>query len=404
MRGRVRVLYLEPTALVSGGGIALLRLIRALDRSRFAPIVVLGSNGPLLTDFRRVRGCRVLVRSFPLEVAKVTRKDVFVGALKNAGALARYSATLVAVVNRLRPAILHSNGLKMHLFSISMAWRNRSLLIWHIRDFISPPYMPWRTAILLRALARLVPDVLICNSDATRSTIARSKKAVVVSGGIADIAPRVYRVHDGLAHTTETRGATKRGVRRVAMVGRIAPWKGQQVFVTAAARLAEKFDDVRFIIAGSATTANDVLFVQDLKRRIKAMNHGSRIVMAGLVRDVPKFLSNIDVLVHCSLSPEPFGQVIVEGMAAGVPVVASREGGPEEIISDGRTGCLYRPGDVGELEAIIERLLEDPAERQRIGKAAQDEVASRFTIERTAQSVEAVYQKLLTSGARRERA
>ncbi|MGH9365070.1 MAG: glycosyltransferase family 4 protein [Thermoanaerobaculia bacterium] len=378
------MLYLEPTALVSGGGIALLRLVQALDRSRFAPIVLLASHGPLVAEFRRVRGCRVLVREFPPNVARITRSGVFLGALWSSAALARYAAALVVIVGRLRPAITHSDGLKMHLLSAVLRRNRRGALIWHVRDLISPPYMPRRTATLVRVLARAVPDALICNSDATKRTVARREST------------RIHRIHDGIVLSGRPREYRSSSPwRRVAILGRVARWKGQDVFVAAALRLLESFRNVRFIVAGAATSLQDAQFLEELRGRVKATSARHGVIIAGLVRNVPKFLSAIDVLVHCSLSPEPFGQVVIEGMAAGLPVVASREGGPSEIITDGKTGFLYPPGDIDELVTILERLLLDPLERKRVGEKARSEVASRFTIENTARSVEDVYNGLL---------
>ena len=83
------------------------------------------------------------------------------------------------------------------------------------------------------------------------------------------------------------------------------------------------------------------------------------------MEDVPLQLETLDILVHASLIPEPFGQVVIEGMASGLPVVAPRAGGPAEVIEDGVTGILYPMGDVGALAGALRELAGKPALRSR---------------------------------------
>src|SRR5262249_23564458 len=90
-------------------------------------------------------------------------------------------------------------------------------------------------------------------------------------------------------------------------------------------------------------------------------------------KDIWSELERLDVLVHASVTPEPFGQVILEGMAAAVPVIAARAGGPAEILSDGRTGILFEPNDAVELAAAMVRI-QDPSLREQLAVAARQEV------------------------------
>ena len=103
----------------------------------------------------------------------------------------------------------------------------------------------------------------------------------------------------------------------------------------------------------------------------------------------------MDIIVHASTTGEPFGQVIIEGMAAGKPVVATNGGGVPEIVEDNETGFLVPMKDSCAMAAAISRLLADPPLAHRMGQRGRDRVQRHFTIEQTARKVEEVYQNLM---------
>jgi glycosyltransferase involved in cell wall biosynthesis len=105
-------------------------------------------------------------------------------------------------------------------------------------------------------------------------------------------------------------------------------------------------------------------------------------------------MQSADVVVHASTSPEPFGRVIIEGMAMARPVVATAIGAPPEIIRDGVTGILVPPGDAAALAAVLDRLLADPDMRRRLGENALSVVRQRYAIQRHAMLIESVFEEL----------
>lgn len=107
-------------------------------------------------------------------------------------------------------------------------------------------------------------------------------------------------------------------------------------------------------------------YVDEVRREIRHLGLEDVVEIRGFVEDVFGALSEMDILVHASLSPEPFGQVIVEGLAAGVPVIATRDGGPSEILTHGVDGLLYEPGDVRGLAELLQRLSAEPKLREQL--------------------------------------
>jgi glycosyltransferase involved in cell wall biosynthesis len=103
----------------------------------------------------------------------------------------------------------------------------------------------------------------------------------------------------------------------------------------------------------------------------------------------------MDVAIHASTNPEPFGRVLIEAMALGRPLVAPREGGPLEIVVDGETGILVPPRDASALAAAIERLIDDPELRRRMGDAGRARVDAVFDIRHHVRAMEAVFDEML---------
>jgi glycosyltransferase involved in cell wall biosynthesis len=119
----------------------------------------------------------------------------------------------------------------------------------------------------------------------------------------------------------------------------------------------------------------------------------------GFREDVWSELATLDIVVHASIVPEPGGQVVLEAMAAGVPVVAADAGGPAEVIEDGVTGLLYPPGNVAALAEALQTLAADEALRARLAEAGRQRVAN-FAPETVARQVMALYRGLLSPGGR----
>jgi glycosyltransferase involved in cell wall biosynthesis len=178
------------------------------------------------------------------------------------------------------------------------------------------------------------------------------------------------------------------GPLRVGILGRLAPWKGQDVFIKAfAAAFADSNE--RAIIIGSALFGEDE-YERTLFALVKELGLEDRVDFLGFREDVDSELGQLDVLVHASLSAEPFGQVVLQGMAAGLPVVATLGGGPSEVVTDGEDGMLYPPGNVEVLVQYLQMLAKDPSLRHRLGAAGR-RTAEQFTPERIAPTLLTAY-------------
>ena len=136
------------------------------------------------------------------------------------------------------------------------------------------------------------------------------------------------------------------------------------------------------LIVGEALfTAEDRIFREEISKLATDLGVADRIHFVGFCRDIVPLLFRVDLVVHCSTSPEPFGRVIVEAMLAGRPVVAAKGGGPLEIVKDHETGLLVEPSNSHALARAIHELLENPELAATLGESAKRDAEKRFGLE-----------------------
>jgi glycosyltransferase involved in cell wall biosynthesis len=154
----------------------------------------------------------------------------------------------------------------------------------------------------------------------------------------------------------------------VGIVGRLQRWKGIHTFLQAAEIVGRHNPEVCFVVVGgSHFTEPD--YPKELEEQVIRAGISERVRFAGHQTDVVRWLQAFDILVHAS-TREPFGMVIIEGMAMGKPVIAARAGGPTETIAHGENGLLVTPGDAAGLAAAMQELLQDRLKSERISRAA----------------------------------
>jgi glycosyltransferase involved in cell wall biosynthesis len=262
-----------------------------------------------------------------------------------------------------------------------------------------------------RARARLVltRHVLFPLNRIHRLTLRRTARVIAVSQAVAAglraqrifDSDKIVLIHNGIdvdrfAKGSEDAATCKQGVDRklrVGMIGHLAPIKGQEDFIRAAAIVCNRRDDVEFIIAGDDKSRSGE-HRSNIEKLINELNLNQHVRLIGWVEDVSTLLPTFDLFVSPSRS-EPFGLAIVEAMAAGVPVVATMSEGAQEIIEDHRTGCLMPINDVEASATTISELLSDYAERVLLSENARRAVRERFSLERMLSATEQLYRQVL---------
>ena len=184
----------------------------------------------------------------------------------------------------------------------------------------------------------------------------------------------------------------------VTLVGGLVDWKGQDVLLDAAPQIFARFPHAHLLLVGSAY-GRDNRYATEIARRAAAPEFAGRVHMLGARQDIPAILSNSAVVLHASTTPEPFGRTFLEGMAMGRPTIASKEGGPLDVIEHEVDGLLIAPRDPALLAASIVRLLSDAALAARLAHKAADK-ARHYSIESHADAISKVLHATLQSNAR----
>ena len=255
----------------------------------------------------------------------------------------------------------------------------------------------------------LTRHVLFPLSRIHRVLLRRVERVIAVSQAVADglIAQdifdggKVVLIHNGVDLDRFAKKKEGDSVERqelgarlcVGMIGELAPIKGQENFLRAAAIISSRRDDVDFVVAGedkSRTGENRRL----LERMVVELELSERVRIDGWADDVAELLRTFDVFVSASRS-ESFGIAIVEAMASRVPVVATMTAGAGEIIDDDSTGMLVPIGDAEALAEAIDELLDDPTKRERLASNAQRKASEEFSLDRMVARTEEVYHEVL---------
>jgi glycosyltransferase involved in cell wall biosynthesis len=374
-----RVLHVDHSAVLGGAERSVLELARA-QRTRGEEVVVaVGRSGPFASALEDA-GVPIKVLGWRRQYTEVSNQAPLAQFASGSAATLDAALKLRRAVRDVQPDVLQAHTRKAQLVS-SLAQPGSGVpLVWHLRDDV-----PSRA--VLRRLLRLA--------------IGRAAHAVAISAWLADhyraegLLPRSGRIDvvpSGIDPAPlsgiETPWLDGQRAPVVGFVGQLARWKAPHLIIELAERLSDR-PDVRFAIVGDVWFQGaDHGYGRWLEERLAASPARDRIDRLG-TRPPAEAFAALDVLVHTSEEPEPFGRVIVEAMMAHRPVVAFRRGGPVEIL-DETTGVLADGVDAEALATAVRSVIDDrSAAQERAAAAAQS--AERFTPDRIAELMARAY-------------
>ena len=296
--------------------------------------------------------------------------------------------TLLDAVRRVNPTLLHANSLSMGRLTGSIASQLPIPATSHLRDILH---------VSGAAMADLNRNaLLIAVSHATRDAhVARGlhpDHVVVVHNGL-DLEVFQPRPFQGWLHRELN---LSESATLIATIGQIGLRKGQDILAAAAPEIVRAIPDVHFLLIGerSSTKAESIQFEQDIASRFADQGLESHLHCLAYRDDVAQILNEIDLIVHPA-NQEPFGRVLLEAAASGVPVVASNVGGTAEIVVDGVTGRLIPPGDPVSLANAVVNVLADSLLLLTMGEAARQRAVREFNVSNAAARLLAHWQRVI---------
>ena len=385
-----RVAIVTHFPALSGAELALLRLATNLDRSRYIPVVVTFADGPLV-DCLRGNGVEVAVVPLAGDVGTVRRDQGLMVATATYGwSVMRFAPRLARVLKALRIEAVHAHSLKSGMICGLVAPLIGVPMVWHVHDRISNDYLPPMTTRLMRLLIRRLPRHVVVNSVATAETLLPLGRGWTLAYPGLD--PAAF-------HQSERTADSSTDPARppiVGILGRLGPTKGQDLFLRAAAEVRRFHPQARFRVIG-ASMFGESEYEHSLHELCRNLDLEEAVEFTGFVADPGTALRELDVCVHASPVPEPFGQVIVEAMAAMVPTVVTDAGGASEIVHDGDhvLARLATAGRVDDIAGGIRWILDNRQDAEEMATGALDSVRRRFGIAGTAEAIMAAWDTVV---------
>lgn len=378
----MKILFLTSGRDKGGAQVVVLNAIKFMDRKRFQPILgaVAFRSGTFLAEFEKLE---VPIQDF------------------NAGHLREWHKTLAVIWRMIKfirkekiDAIL-TTGAHNHIYAALAKTMTGVALIAYVMDYYQPK---WRDNHLLVKLSLcLGADYYLTCSQACMETLEKLippeiPRAILYHGVDPDFFSK-----PGNAGVREQLHL-KEGQKLISIIARLQRWKGQDVFLKAAAQLTQRYPHVYFAVVGGELFGFEPDYPEALKRLVKNLGLEKQCFLVGHQPNVQDWMRASDIIVHASKTPEPGANAVMEAMAMGKPVIASACGAPSEIIQEGVSGLLFEPGNEKHLASQIISLLENSDWGLRLGEAAKKRIEDEFTAQKMTKGLEAVINELKSLG------
>ena len=365
-----RVLFLNHAGILGGAELTLLDIAR---RYRDTSTVVLFADGAFRHRLED-EGVRVELVPTRWALEGVRQRTTW----PTPRSLAEVAKTARAVSRLARSHdVLYANSRKALIVASAAGALTRRPVLLHLHDLFDLDHFSRGNIALDVHLANWFAGRILANSDATAEAFRRwgghADKLHVLPCGI-DVS--CFEPVDPADLAAVRRELGLGTVPTIGLFGRLTPWKGQHVMIDALPMMP----GVHALVVGEAPP-EQAGYADVLRDQARRLGVEDRVHFLGFRGDVPRLMQLVDLVVHTSTAPEPLGRVIMEGMLAGRPVIATRTGGASEIIEDGVTGVLLRPEQPAELAAAVMRLLGQPERAGELAAAGRAHAIAHFGLE-----------------------
>ncbi len=384
-----RLLIVNHAVEIGGAERVLLRFLDRMDRGLFSPALACPHAGPL-TEEAAARGLEVHLGYPAARLLEVRRKGL--GASRPAALaypldMARTVAGLSRLIRERGYDLVLTNSAKADIYGSAAARLAGRPVVWRLHDIVDYDAFSRLNVLLFRVFAALFASRVLAVSQAVREAL--------VARGVSG--EKVAVVYNGIDIGGSDRVAERAGVREewgleedapvAGLVGRLVDWKGPDRFLEAAALVSAEMPRARFMLVGDAIFG-EADYVYRLKRMAARLGLGESVVFTGFREDAQRIMAGLDVLVHASLLPDPLPTVLIEAMSLGLPVVAADAGGVREIVEDGVTGMVVRPGDARAMKEAMLAVLSAPGKAEEMGAAGRRRARELFDIEARSRQLE----------------
>ncbi|MES9969186.1 MAG: glycosyltransferase family 4 protein [Candidatus Thiodiazotropha sp.] len=392
-----KIMYCEGNTdgTVGGSFYSLLYLTSGLDRSKYDPIVIFHENNTLIPEYEKA-GVKTLVVP-PYKPVTLVSNNRYLSKLNS---LLR---VLQKPLNLLGYLLLSSNKKKRLLknYQIDLLHLNNSVL--RNNDWMIAAQLAGIPCIThergINSIYPLISRYLASKLNAIIS-ISKSVTDTLKKNGIKS---NIVTIHNGIDPEQVSKKISGENIleklglspkhKIIGVLGNIREWKGQEVAVKAMRTVVEKYPETVCLLIGD-TTKQDVQYKERLNSLIKEYGLESNIIFTGYIKNVSDYLNILQIVLHTSIEPEPFGRVLIEAMSLSKPLIAANDGAVPEIIINNKSGLTFTPGDHDQLAELIVKVFEDKTLAENLGSGGYARLLDNFHINVNIERTQQLYDKI----------
>ena len=381
--GIINILYINPTAKMSGAEFSLVSLLEKINRKRFNPILLLPQNGPFYDKANKI-GIETLILPTMIKFSEGHNLSTFPKIVK-----AVYQLT--HLIQKKNIQLVHSNSPRTAYIGGIAAKLTSIPSVIHVRDIhLSPFSHPLKARFL-----NILSDEIVAVSSATRDSILKSApylepKIKVVYNGVD-----IKRLESIRFKDIRNEFGLKKDVPVIGCVGIIHPAKGQDILIQATALIKKSFPHVKVFLIGGIFLKKAKNYENELRRLTKKLGLEEIVVFTGFRSDVFDLINAMDVVVHPAIYPDPFPRSLLEASAIGKAIVATRVGGIPEMLENDVSALLIEPSVPIAIAEAVEHLLSEKTKARELASEAKSRIEKNFSIERHVENITAIYERLL---------
>ena len=393
----MRIVFLNPVGVIGGAERVMLTYMNALlnqSEHSIELFLIVGTEGELVIAAEQLG---VQVQCLPIPEAlsqlgdsafKENRQKFAIflllrKLLKSLYYLNLYQKKLQEIIIKINPDVVHSNGIKTHLIA-TLANPKNIPLIWQIHDFYGS--RPIMAKVLKYFSSQATLGIAISQA------VAQDSVQVLPKFPIKTIYNAININHFFPSSSPE------HSLRRIGLVATFARWKGQDIFLQAIAQLTQDYPELKadfYIIGGPIYKTQGSQFSQmELEAQAQQLGIAHRVHFLGFQHQMVEIYRWLDIVVHASTQPEPFGLAIIEAMACGKPVIVAQAGGAAELFTHNQDAVGVSPGNPQALAQAIADLLQNPQKCQSLAENARQTVIQRFNDQRLGKQLIEVYYQI----------
>ena len=386
---KIKILFLHANNKdIGGADYCLFKLSDQLDKDKFTPVVCLSMKTEVLELYKKA-----CIKTYLIDMERIRKSDDPDYLIKLLFKFVPTIFKIKKIIKKENIHIVHGNDL-LDIYGPIAGKLLRIPVIQHVRWILISP------SIFKKIITNLV---YILNNKIITVSNSVSKEMFSNSHYVK---PNVETCYDWI--DMEKVGHTKKSseirnefniskkISLVGVIGRLEPWKGQEVFIRAASIVLKSFPKTMFFVVGGMVEGRKrELYGSMLIKLAEDLNIRDHVIFTGHREDVYEIINELDVFVHSSIGPDPLPGVVMEAMFCSKPVVGANAGGVPEEVVDWKTGLLYTPGDYKKMAEAIIYLLKNPEMAKKMGRAGKDRIEKLFNKQYLCAKMESIYEELI---------